>query len=416
MFGLPSWLLIIPVLAFLIFVHELGHFLAAKRFGVKVLEFGFGFPPRLFGIRYGETIYSINWIPLGGFVRMLGEENAAGVPDSAEQSRLDEEAADPDAGRRFTEQTPLRRAIVLVAGSFMNFVTPIVIFTIIFLLPRDVPVGTVHINGVAPRSPAAEAGIRPGDQILSINGERVRNHFELIDKVRSSIGTETDLNIRRGSIVSGLGQSPDVSVVESVSVVPRADPPTFRVVETVTDPLTQVSLREARRYDGQLTVGDTLTQGAVGVIIGTGNVRFVKERQPALDAVPSAVERMWEVLTVTKKGFQDWASGGPNPGFTGPIGIAQATGEVAEFGVSPLFEWIALISISLGIINILPIPALDGGKLVFVMVEWARGGKRISPRKEGLVHIVGFAVLIGLILVVSFFDITRILSGESLIP
>ncbi len=416
MFGLPAWLLIVPVLAFLIFVHELGHFLAAKRFGIKVLEFGFGFPPRMFGIQRGETLYSINWIPLGGFVRMLGEENAAGVPDSAEQSRLEEEGADPDAGRRFTEQTPLKRTIVLVAGSFMNFLTPLVIFTIIFLLPRDVPVGTVFINSVAPRSPAAEAGIRPRDQILSVNGERVRNHLELIDRVRSNVGTETELNIRRGSIVSGLGQSPEFSVVETVTVVPRSNPPSFRVVETVTDPQTQVNLREARRYDGQLEVGDTLSQGAVGVVIGTSNVRFVKERQPALDAVPSAVERIWEVLTLTKNGFQDWASGGPNPGFTGPIGIAQATGEVAEIGISPLFEWIALISISLGIINILPIPALDGGKLVFVIVEWVRGGKRISSRREGLVHIVGFAVLIGLILIVSFFDITRILSGESLIP
>ena len=416
MFGLPSWLLIIPVLAFLIFVHELGHFLTAKRFGIKVLEFGFGFPPRLFGFRYGETIYSINAIPLGGFVRMLGEDNAAGVPDSAEQACLESENPDPDSGRRFTDKPPYQRVIVLVAGSFMNFVTPVVIFTIIFLLPRDVPVGTVFINGVAPRSPAAEAGIRPGDQILSVNGERVRNHFELIDTVRSSVGTETELNIRRGSIVSGLGQSPDVSIVESVTVVPRVNPPRFRVVEEVTDPSSQVTLREARRYDGQLEVGDTLTQGAVGVIIGTGNVRFVKERQPALRAVPNAVERMWEVVTLTKNAFQDWASGGPNPGFTGPIGIAQATGEVAEIGISPLFEWIALISISLGIINILPIPALDGGKLVFVVIEWLRGGKRISPRREGLVHVVGFAILIGLILVVSFFDISRILSGESLIP
>ena len=95
MFGLPAWLLIIPVLAFLIFVHELGHFLTAKWFGIKVLEFGFGFPPRLFGIRRGETIYSINWIPLGGFVRMLGEDNAAGVPDSAEQARLERRRARP---------------------------------------------------------------------------------------------------------------------------------------------------------------------------------------------------------------------------------------------------------------------------------------------------------------------------------
>ena len=416
MFGLPTWLLIIPVLAFLIFVHELGHFLAAKRFGIKVLEFGFGFPPRLFGIRRGDTIYSINWIPLGGFVRMLGEESAAGVPDSAEQARLEAQGADPDAGRRYTDKPPYQRVIVLVAGSLMNFITPLVIFTIIFLLPQDVPVGTVFINGVAPRSPAAEAGIRPGDQIIAVNGERVRNHYELIDSINSRLGVETELSVRRGSIVSGLGQSPDFSVVENVTVVPRVNPPRFRVVETVLNPESEVSLREARRYDGQLEVGDTLTQGAVGVMIGTGNVRFVKERQPALNAVPAAAERIWLVLTTTKDAFQQWIGGGPNPGFTGPIGIAQVTGEVAEYGVLPFFELVAFISVSLGVINILPIPALDGGKLVFVALEWLRGGKRISPRKEGLVHLVGFAVLIGLILVVSFFDITRILSGERLLP
>ncbi len=420
MFGLPSWLLIIPVLAFLIFVHELGHFIAAKRFGIKVLEFGFGFPPRLFGVKYGETIYSINWIPLGGFVRMLGEENAAAVPDSAEQARLESENPDPDSGRRFTEQHPYKRVIVLVAGSFMNFITPLAIFTVVLLLPHDTVVGTVTVIGVAPGSPAAEAGIRPGDQVLSVNGESVSKPAELIDKVRSNLGEETQLNIRRGSIVSGLGQSPDTAVVENVTVMPRRNPPQFRVVETVADPRTEVSLREARRYNGQLTVGDTLTQGAVGVIINLSNPRTVRERETIIQAVPNAAARIWYVLTETTGAFQRWASGGPNPGFTGPIGIAQVTGEVAEVtdehGLTIFFEFVAFISISLGIINILPIPALDGGKLVFVLIEWARGGKRISPRKEGLVHVVGFAVLIGLILVVSFFDITRILSGESLIP
>ena len=396
MLGLPTWLLIIPVLAFLVFVHELGHFLTAKRFGIKVLEFGFGFPPRLFGVRYGETIYSINAIPLGGFVRMLGEE-------------------DPTDERSFARQSVMRRSIVLCAGSFMNFVIPIVIFTVLFILPQDVAIGTVTISGVAPRSPAAEAGIRPGDHVLAVNGERVRNHLELIERVMVNLGSETELTLRRGSIVTGLGQSIDASVVESVTVVPRLNPPELKVVVDVTDPETQVSVREARRYNAGLTAGDTLSQGAVGVIIGTSNVRVVEERQPLLDSVPSAVGRMRDVLVLTKNGFHRWAVGGPDPGITGPIGIAQVTGQVAEAGVSPFFELVALISISLGILNILPIPALDGGRLMFVIIEWVRRGKRISPQREGLVHLMGFGLLIGLIAVISFFDVTRILSGDGLI-
>lgn len=155
---MPTWLLIIPLLAFLVFVHELGHFYAAKRFGIMVLEFGFGFPPRLFGIRRGETIYSVNAIPLGGFVRMLGEE-------------------DPEHPRSFAAQSVLKRTIVLCAGSFMNFAVAFVIFAVFFIMPREVPVGTVTITGVAPGSPAASAGIRPGDQILAVDGERVRNFW-----------------------------------------------------------------------------------------------------------------------------------------------------------------------------------------------------------------------------------------------
>ena len=399
MFGLdwlPGWLLIVPVLAFLVFVHELGHFVAAKKFGIKVLEFGFGFPPRLWGIRRGETIYSINAIPLGGFVRMLGEE-------------------DPTDERSFARQAIWKRVVVLCAGSFMNFVTPLVIFTIIFMLPQQVPVGQVFVTGVAPGSPAQLAGIRAGDQILSINGERVRFHGDLIAEVETRLGAETSLTIRRGSIVPGLGGSPDSSVVETVSVVPRMNPPSLTVVETVADPESEVSLRDARRYNVRLAIGDTMTQGSVGVMIGTSNVRLVEERQPPLDAMGDAAGQIVDVLTLTKNGFQRWAGGGPDPGFTGPIGIAQVTGEVAEIGVGPFFQLVAFISISLGIINILPIPALDGGRLLFVLIEWARGGKRVSPQKEGMVHLIGFAVLIGLIAVVSFFDITRILSGESLI-
>ncbi len=396
MFGLPSWLLIVPVLAALVFVHELGHYLAAKRFGIKVLEFGFGFPPRLFGVKYGETVYSINAIPLGGFVRLLGEE-------------------DPTDPRSFARQSVLKRTVVLCAGSFMNFLTPIVIFTVLFILPQDVPVGTVQVTGVAPGSPAQQAGIRAGDQVTAVDGKRVRNHYELVEQIMVNLGAEVELTVRRGSVVTGLRASPDSSVVDVVTVVPRMNPPELEVVEIVTSPETQVSLRDARRYNVRLQPGDTMTQGAVGVMIGTSNVRLVKESQSVLDASQNAVGRMMDILVLTKNSFHRWAVGGPDPGLTGPIGIAQITGEVAKAGISPFFELVAIISISLGLINILPIPALDGGRLMFVLIEWARRGRRISPQREGLVHVIGFAVLIGLIVVVSFFDISRILSGDSII-
>ena len=321
---------------------------------------------------------------------------------------------DPTDERSFARQSVLKRAIVLTAGSLMNLVIlPVVIFAVVAALPQDVPVGTVTVTGVAPGSPAAQAGIRPGDQVVSIDGERVRNHFDLIERTMVKLGSEVELALRRGSIVSGLGSSPESAVMETVSVVPRLNPPELTVVDVVTDPDSQVSLRQARRYNAELTVGDTMTQGAVGVMIGTSNVRLVKERQPVVESVPSAVGRLRDVLLMIKNSFQQWAVGGPNPGFTGPVGIAQITGEVARVGVFPFLELVALLSISLGIINLLPIPALDGGRLMFVAIEWVRRGKRISPRTEGLLHLVGFALLIGLIAVVSFFDISRILSGGS---
>jgi len=394
--GLPSWLLIVPVLGALIFVHELGHFVAAKRFGIKVLEFGFGFPPRLFGIRYGETLYSINLVPLGGFVRMVGEE-------------------DPEDPRSFARKSVLQRIIVLSAGSFMNLLTPIVIFTVLFAIPRDTAIGSVIISGVAPGSPAAEAGLRPGDIVLAYDGNRVNNHLDLITQVMATLGSETEITVRRGAIVSGLGGSPELAAVETLTVVPRLNPPQLQVVDNVAEPETQVSLGDAQLYNRELEVGDIITQGSIGVMIGTSNVRIVKQRESIWNAVPMAVERIWDVVAITKNGFARWIAGGPDPGLAGPIGIARVTGEVAKAGISPIFELTALLSISLGIVNILPIPALDGGRLMFVVIEWVRRGKRISPKREGLVHLVGFALLLGFIVVISYFDVVRMLSGDSLI-
>ena len=396
MLGLPGWLLIVPVLGFLIFVHELGHFLTAKWFGIKITEFGFGFPPRIFGIRYGETTYTVNWIPLGGFVRMVGEE-------------------DPSELRSFASQTVFKRVIVLISGSVVNLVLPIVIFTILFTTPQDVVVGEVMISGVAPGSPAAAAGLRPGDTILSVDGHRIDNHVDLIQRVMAKLGNSTRLTVRQGSIVSGLRVSPEFSAVETVRVVPRFNPPDLTVVETVSNPEKEISLVEARRYNAELGIGDTLTQGAVGIMVGTTNPRVIKRSHYFWDAVPMSVQRMRDILVISKNGIVRWASGGPDPGLAGPIGIAQVTGEVAKAGISPVFELMAVISISLGIVNLLPIPALDGGRLVFVLLEWVRRGKRISPEREGLVHLIGFVVLISFIVLMSYRDIVRILNGDTLI-
>ena len=396
MFGLPAWLLIVPLLAFLIFVHELGHFLTAKRFGIKVTEFGFGFPPRLFGVRYGDTLYSLNLIPLGGFVRMVGEE-------------------DPTEPRSFARQSVLKRAIVLIAGSFMNLAVPVVIFTVLFMLPRDTVVGSVVITSVDPGSPAQEAGLRPGDVIVSVDGRRVDNHVDLVQRVMTKLGSSTELAVRRAPLIPGLGSSPEFSVIESVRVVPRLAPPKRLIVEEVSDPKLEVTLREARRFDPALEIGDTLRQGFIGIGISTANPKVVKRRHPLWDAVPMSFGRIRDVLLITKNGISSWVAGGPDPGLSGPVGIARVTGEVAKAGVSPVFELMAVISISLGIVNILPIPALDGGRLMFVMIEWVRRGRRISPQREGLVHLVGFMILIGLIIVISYVDVMRIISGESVL-
>ena len=229
------------------------------------------------------------------------------------------------------------------------------------------------------------------------------------------VGKPTEFTIRRTTIASGMTVSPEFASVQTVTVIPRVNPPSNTVVERVTDPTSEISLEEARRYDPSLDIGDTVRQGAIGVTVGLANAKVVQRSYPIWDAVPMSFGRIWDVLTLTRTGITRWVAGGPDPGLAGPIGIAQVTGEVARAGIAPLIELTAFISISLGILNLLPIPALDGGRLMFVVLEWVRRGKRISPQREGLVHLVGFVVLISLVIVMSYFDVMRILDGGSIL-
>ncbi len=396
MFDLPGWLLVIPILGFLVFIHELGHFLCAKKFNIKVTEFGFGFPPRLYGFRYGETLYSINLIPIGGFVKMVGEE-------------------DPTDPRSFANQSVIARIIVLSAGSFMNVIVPIVIFTTLLILPHDTISGEVTIGGIAPQSPAQISGLREGDVILKIDDIPVNNHTELIESIKKSRGEPTKFLVRRTRNITGIQTSPEFSSTEVIELTPRTEIPKLKVVTEVSDSSREVSLNSAKAYQSSLKIGDTLTQGSVGILIGTLNPKITQQQLGIWDAVSTSIEKIFLVVTSTFSGVTNWISEGNDPGFAGPIGIAQVTDQVAEIGIAPVFELMALISISLAIVNMLPIPALDGGRLLFVLIEATRGGKRISPKTEGFIHMAGFAVLIALIILMSYIDITRIITGESLI-
>jgi regulator of sigma E protease len=344
----------IGILIVLVFAHEFGHFITAKLARVKVEEFGIGFPPRIVSFKRGETTYSINAIPLGGFTKMVGEEDPT-LPGSLASKSI-----------------PIR-ILVLSAGSLMNILLPILLFSISFMIPHNVIQEKVQVQEVAAGSPAQMAGIEPGDTILAINGHTIRNRGDVGYYVQLYLGSEVNMMLQGDELPP-----------KEVSLTPRWNPPPG--------------------------------QGATGIIIVGVDSTAVRESEPIWKAVPSSVVHCWEILVLFRNEVAGWFIGGTAPQVTGPIGIAQITGQVAKAGISPLLEFAALISINLAIINLFPFPGLDGGRLIFVFLEWIRRGKRISPKREGLVHLIGFAVLILLIIIVSYFDIAHIVQGDSILP
>jgi regulator of sigma E protease len=339
----------IGILAGLILAHEFGHFITAKAFRVEVKEFGLGFPPRIIGRKRGETIYSLNAIPLGGFTKLAGEE-------------------DPEAPRSLAGKPTGVRLLVLSAGSLMNFLAPLALFTIAFMVPHDVVMGKVVIDEVAPNSPAATAGINDGDTIISINDKPVNNTGDLQRYIQLNLGQEIEITVTHDNLNQ-----------ESFRLVPRWRPP-----------------------EGE---------GAIGVAVTTVDATTVRQSEPAWRAVPLGAVTCVETFVLFKNGLLSMITGATPVEVRGPVGIAEMTGEVARAGLSPLLEFTAFLSINLGLINIFPLPALDGGRIAFVLLEKARGGKRIAPKTERLIHLIGFALLIGVIIAITYNDITRTISG-----
>jgi regulator of sigma E protease len=348
----------VAVIGLLIFVHEFGHFFAAKRHGVRVDEFGFGFPPRIAGIKRGDTLYSLNWIPLGGFVRIKGESGDA--------------AHDADS---FSGKGVGVRAIILTAGVVMNLVLAWVLLSFGYMigLPQvaeDLS-GLAHVRDqrlqvmqILPMSPAETAGLEQGDAVMAVDGTAV----DSVEVFRDYTGTHAGVPI-------------------ALTVERKKELKTFEVTPTQLEGLLQPGIGIA-----------LVTTGIVSYPVWYAPIQGLYATYGITTQILSAFGSVIYDLFATRQ---------VNVEFSGPIGIAVITGQVAALGFRHLLQFTALLSINLAVINILPIPALDGGRLAFLIAEWARRGKAVSRRIEMTAHNIGFSLLILLIVVITYRDLVR---------
>lgn len=362
----------LALLSLLIFVHELGHYVMAKRSGMKVHEFGFGFPPRLFGIRKENgrwkivgrksvstenTIYSINVIPLGGFVKIMGEDSEANdVPDS------------------FVSKSFRARFATVAAGVIMNVLLAWVLLTTGFIYGMPVAIGEISelskgaqftnsqvaIVDVYEGSPAEKAGVKTGDLVKSVDGVEISELTQLQDYVKSKPGQDVMLLVRRGTEELTLG--------------------------------------------AQLPKATELDQPYLGVeLVNYGTLRF-----GPLRAIYHGAQATVEQLLAIGKGLASiFTNGDAFKNLGGPVKIAQLTGEVANHGVIPLLQFAALLSLNLAILNSLPVPALDGGRMLFLIIEKLRG-KRNNAMMEQYANLIGFVVLLVLMLAVTARDVWQL--------
>ncbi|QQS61311.1 MAG: RIP metalloprotease RseP [Candidatus Moraniibacteriota bacterium] len=371
-------ILFLIILSILVFVHELGHFVVARKFGMRVHEFGFGFPPRAIGVvknpktgkwtfvgpkvnKLSQTIYSLNWIPLGGFVRIKGEDGG--------------EEKDPDS---FTAKPALVRIAVLVAGVSMNFFLAWLIFSFVYMVgtPQSVPDdaknvegAVVQISNVSPESPAEKMGLRIGDVVKGLRYTEgipwvaVNNANDVQEYINKNKGKEIKFWIKRGET--------DIQF----KGVPREHAP-----------------------EGQ---------GALGIELARTKIISY----PWYEAIGKAFMMVFTLIGAILVAFGGLlktlvTTGSAPADIAGPVGIAFYTKQVADLGFVYVLQFAAILSVNLGIINILPIPALDGGRVLFIILEMIKGSP-VSQKFEQITHTVGFVLLLLLMVIVTFFDFIR---------
>ena len=366
MLTLIAFLLILSVL---VLVHELGHFFVAKLFKIKVEEFGFGFPPRVWGKKIGETLYSLNLLPIGGFVKLYGEDEAGGGKIGVSKKIT------KDLSRAFFARPIWQRLLVVVAGVFMNFVLAVVIISFIFAtIGAPTPVNEVIVTSIVKDSPADTAGLKPGDVVQSINGKKIIQSSELISITKENLGEAITLEVKDQK-----------SNVRPVKVTPREKYPS--------------------------------DQGPMGVSIGQKVVvKKYSWYQAPFAGTKEAVKTSVLIVAGVGQVIGEIVRTGSVPqGVAGPIGIAQLTGEFVHSGIYAVLSFLALLSLNLAILNVLPIPALDGGRLFFILIE-AVTRRKVPAKFESYAHAVGIALLLALIALITIHDVGRLVSGQPILP
>jgi regulator of sigma E protease len=460
------YLAAIPVFAVIVLIHEFGHFVTAKWADIRVEEFGIGFPPRAFGIRRGETIYSINWLPLGGFVRMTGENGETTDAQGAADKRT------------FAAKPAHKRLIVLAAGVTMNLLLAVVLLGAANAIGN--PAFAAKVDSVQPGSPAAAAGMRWGDTILSIDGKPVAYTEDVLKDVAAAV----DMAASGASaqpvtvVVRHRGESQPVTLIVQARVHLKSgqghlgitfdQTPLYPAAVGTVKPGSAAAQAGLRSSDTILAVngqpvkyfGDVLGQidsavshvgehpstqpvtllvrhqgqsAPASVVVpaqvypgGDGSrLSFpLEQSQPVLGQVPwwqapaSGVQEVGTIIGGIFTAVQQIIRGVLpfQDAFQGPIGIVSVTGQVANavprVGWYPILYLTGALSVSLAVVNILPIPALDGGRIMLILIELVRGGKRLSPSREALINLGGIAALLLLMVVISVADVGRIFGGN----
>jgi regulator of sigma E protease len=355
------------VLSLVVFFHELGHFLVARWCGVRVLVFSIGFGPEIVGFndRHG-TRWKISAIPLGGFVKFFGDENAASVPDSARLAVMDAD----ERAHSFMFQPVAKRAAIVVAGPLANFLLAIVIFAGVFMLYGKQTL-SARVDSVQADSAAAEAGFKAGDLVVAINGRPIENFTEMQRIVGANAGEPLAITVDR----------------EGNQLVLKATP----------------ALKEVKD-----NFGNVQRVGILGISRSMAPEDLKLHPVAPPQAVVLAVQETWSVIERTL-GYIGGVIAGREAAnqLGGPIRIAQMSGQVASFGFVPLIQLAAVLSVSIGLLNLFPIPLLDGGHLLFYLIEGVRG-RPLSERAQEMGFRIGLAIVLMLMIFATFNDIVHL--------